>query len=118
KTIEDVASFTGVAPSRCIKTLIVRGAEGLVALCVRGDHEINEVKAAKLPELPDVAERAGEAEIVAATGTKPGFIGPVGLPDSIPVIVDCSAAVVADFVCGGNRDGTHYRGANWERDAR
>jgi prolyl-tRNA synthetase len=118
KTIEDVASFTGVAPSRCIKTLIVRGAEGLVALCVRGDHEINEVKAAKLPELPDVAELAGEAEIVAATGTKPGFIGPVGLPDSIPVIVDCSAAVVADFVCGGNRDGTHYRGANWERDAR
>ena len=118
KTIEDVASFTGVAPSRCIKTLIFRGAEGLVALCVRGDHEINEVKAAKLPELPDVAELAGEAEIVAATGTKPGFIGPVGLPDSIPVIVDCSAAVVADFVCGGNRDGTHYRGANWERDAR
>src|SRR5207344_3309959 len=52
------------------------------------------------------------------TGVKPGFIGPVGLPDSIPVIVDRSAAVVADFVCGGNQDGTHLRGANWLRDAR
>jgi prolyl-tRNA synthetase len=118
KTIAEVSAFLGVSPSQCIKTLLVRGREGLVALCLRGDHEVNEVKAGKLPELPDAAVLASEEEILAATGTRPGFIGPVGLPDGIPVIVDRSAAVLADFVCGGNADGTHYTGANWERDAR
>jgi prolyl-tRNA synthetase len=118
KTIEEVSAFLGVAPAQCIKTILVRGRDGLVALCVRGDHEVNEVKAAKLAELPGESVLADEAEIVRAIGTKPGFIGPAGLPESIPVIVDRSAAVVADFVCGGNQDGSHYRGANWERDAR
>jgi prolyl-tRNA synthetase len=118
KTVEEISAFAGIAPSRCIKTILVRGNTGLVALCLRGDHEINEVKAAKLAELPGESALADEAEIVKATGVKPGFIGPVGLPDSIPIIVDRSAAVVADFVCGGNRDGTHFRGANWTRDAR
>jgi prolyl-tRNA synthetase len=118
KTIDDIASFLNVDPKECIKTILVRGNDGLVALCVRGDHEINEVKAAKLAELPGESQLADEAAIIAATGTKPGFIGPVSLPPSIPVIVDRSAAVVADFVCGGNRDATHYTGANWDRDAR
>ncbi|MBA8888495.1 prolyl-tRNA synthetase [Dokdonella fugitiva] len=118
KTIDEVTAFLGVKPSQCVKTILVRGNDGLVALCVRGDHEVNEVKAAKLAELPGESMLADEAEIVRATGTKPGFIGPAGLPDSIPVIVDRSAAALADFVCGGNQDGTHYRGANWERDAR
>jgi prolyl-tRNA synthetase len=118
KTIADVSAFLGVAPQQCVKTLLVRGREGLVALCLRGDHEINEVKAGKLVELPDEAVLASEEEILAATGTRPGSIGPVGLPESIPVIVDRSAAALADFVCGGNADGTHYTGANWYRDAR
>ena len=118
KTIDEVSAFLGVKPDQCVKTLLVRGAEGLVALCVRGDHEVNEVKAAKLAELPGESTLADEAEIIKVTGTRPGFIGPVGLPESIPVIVDRSAAALADFVCGGNQDGTHYRGANWERDAR
>jgi prolyl-tRNA synthetase len=118
KTIDEVSAFLGVKPEQCVKTILVRGNDGLVALCVRGDHEVNEVKAAKLAELPGESMLADEAEIVRATGTKPGFIGPAGLPDSIPVIVDRSAAALADFVCGGNQDGTHYRGANWERDAR
>ncbi|NCT66827.1 MAG: proline--tRNA ligase [Rhodanobacteraceae bacterium] len=118
KTIEEVSAFLGVAPAQCVKTILVRGVDGLVALCVRGDHEVNEVKAAKLAELPGELVLADEAAIVAATGTRPGFIGPASLPDAIPVIVDRSAAVLADFVCGGNQDGTHYRGANWERDAR
>lgn len=118
KTIDDVAAFLGVAPAQCVKTLLVRGRDGLVALCVRGDHEVNEVKAAKLDELPGESALADEGEILRITGARPGFIGPVGLPDSIPVIVDRSAAVLADFVCGGNQDGTHYRGANWLRDAR
>jgi len=118
KTIEDVSAFLGVQAAQCVKTLLVRGKEGLVALCLRGDHEINEVKAAKLAELPGESVLADEAEIIKATGARPGFLGPVGLPASIPVIVDRSAAALADFVCGGNQDGTHYRGANWERDAR
>ncbi|MGN2253445.1 proline--tRNA ligase [Frateuria sp. GZRe12] len=118
KTIAEVSAFLGAPPQRCVKTLLVRGRDGLVALCLRGDHEINEIKAGKLAELPDEPVLATEEEILAATGTRPGFIGPVGLPDAIPVIVDRSAAVLADFVCGGNADGTHYTGANWERDAR
>lgn len=118
KTIDDVAAFLKVAAAQCVKTILVKGRSGLVALCVRGDHEVNEVKAAHLPELPDTSELASEAEILAATGTRPGFIGPAGLPDDIPVIVDHAAAQLADFVCGGNADGTHYTGANWQRDAR
>lgn len=118
KTIEDVAAFLGVSPDRCVKTLLLRGRDGLVALCLRGDHQVNEVKAAKLDELGGESILASEEEILAAIGTRPGFVGPVGLPDSIPVIVDRDAAVLADFVCGGNVDGTHYTGANWERDAR
>jgi len=118
KTIDEVSAFLAVAPQQCVKTLVVRGNDGLVALCVRGDHEINETKAAKLAELPGALALADEAQIIAATGTTPGFIGPAGLPDTIPVIVDRDAAVLADFVCGGNADGSHYRGANWERDAR
>ncbi|MCW8807184.1 MAG: proline--tRNA ligase [Rhodanobacter sp.] len=118
KTIEDVAGFLGVSPQQCVKTLLVRGNGGLVALCVRGDHEINLVKAGKLDELPGESALASEDEILAATGTRPGFIGPAGLPPSIPVIVDRDAAVLADFVCGGNADGSHYIGTNWGRDAR
>jgi len=118
KTISDVAGFLKVTPQQCVKTLLLRGTEGLVALCLRGDYEINLVKAGKLAELPDEPVLASEEEILAAAGTRPGFIGPVGLPDSIPVIVDRDAAVLADFVCGGNADGSHYIGANWVRDAR
>ncbi|HXD36676.1 MAG TPA: proline--tRNA ligase, partial [Rhodanobacter sp.] len=118
KTIREVAAFLQVDPRQCVKTLLVRGTEGLVALCLRGDHEINEVKAGKLAELPGESVLASEEEIRATCGTRPGFIGPVGLPATIPVIVDRDAAVLADFVCGGNADGSHYTGANWERDAR
>jgi prolyl-tRNA synthetase len=118
RTVEDVTRHFGITADRVLKTVLVRGNEGLVALCLRGDHEINEIKASKLAELPGESVLASEEEILAAVGTRPGFIGPVGLPDSIPVIVDRSAAVLADFVCGGNANDTHYTGANWERDAR
>jgi len=118
RTIDEVTAFLGVPATKTVKTILVRGVEGLVALCLRGDHDINEVKVSHLPELGDEPELASEEQILAATGTRPGFIGPVGLPDSIPVIVDRSAALLADFVCGGNQDGTHFTGANWVRDAR
>ena len=103
KTIDAVAALLGVTPAQCVKTLLVRGRDGLVALCVRGDHEINEVKAAKLAELPGESVLASEAEIVAATGSRPGFLGPVGLPDTIPVIVDRSAAAGAGRGTAGVR---------------
>ena len=117
KTIEQISAHLAVPVERCLKTILVRGVDGLVALCLRGDHEINEVKAAKLPELGGESTLASEADIAAA-GLSAGFIGPVGLPESVPVLVDRSAAVLADFVCGGNAGETHYTGANWERDAR
>ena len=115
KTIEEISGFLKVDPKQCLKTLIVQGRDGLVALCLRGDHEINEVKAAKLVELPGESVLAEESQIVKIIGCKPGFIGPIGL--SIPVIVDHAAAALADFVCGANQDGQHYTGANWQRDA-
>jgi prolyl-tRNA synthetase len=118
KSIADVCAFLNVSPQQSIKTLLVRGRDGLVALCLRGDHEVNLVKAGNLQEMPGESVLANEDEIFAATGTRPGFIGPAGLADGIPMIVDREAALLADFVCGGNRDGTHYTGANWERDAR
>jgi prolyl-tRNA synthetase len=118
KTVDEVTAFLGIAPSQLVKTILVRGRDGIVALCVRGDHEINEVKAAKLAELPGESQLASEVDILAALHCRPGFIGPVKLPDTIPVIVDRAAAALADFVCGANRDGKHYRGANWGRDAR
>ena len=117
KTIEQISAFLDIPAERCLKTLLVRGQNGLVALCLRGDHEINEVKASKLAELAGESVLASEAEI-AAVGLSAGYIGPVGLPDSIPILVDRSAAVLADFVCGGNAGETHYTGANWQRDAR
>jgi prolyl-tRNA synthetase len=118
KTIEEVSAFLKVDPKQCIKTIIVRGEKGLVALCLRGDHEINETKAAKLPELPGESVLADEGEIWKAIQCKPGFIGPVKLPADMPVIVDRDAAHLADFVCGAGQAGKHYTGTNWERDAR
>src|SRR5690606_21593162 len=92
------------------------GSHPLVALVLRGDHQLNEVKAAKLESVHAPLCLASEADIVAALGCKPGSIGPVGL--DIEVIVDRDAAVLADFVCGANEDGFHLTCANWGRDAR
>ena len=117
KTIDEVCALLGITPAQCVKTIMVRGRDGLVALCVRGDHEVNEVKAAALAQLPGESVLADEAEILRVTGARPGSIGPVGLSDSVPVIVDRSAALLADFVCGGNQNDTHFQGANWLRDA-
>ena len=118
KTIAEVSAFLKIAPQQCVKTLLLQTKRSLVALCLRGDHELNEIKAGRLPELQGGWALAGEAEVLAATGAPAGFIGPVGLPASIAVIVDRSAAALADFVCGANADGTHLMGVNWERDAR
>ena len=114
-TIEEVSKFLKVDPKQTRKTLLVRGTGGVIALVVRGDHELNEVKAAKLPQVmkPLVFVTPGEVEL--AAGCEPGSIGPVGL--KIPVIADESAARLADFVCGANVSGKHLINVNWGRDA-
>jgi prolyl-tRNA synthetase len=113
-TIEEVCAYLKLPAERVVKTLVVRGETGLVALLLRGDHELNEVKAAKLPGVKSPLEFATEAEIRAALGCGIGSIGPVGLP--IPVWADRSVAVMADFVCGANVDGYHLTGVNFHRD--
>ncbi|WP_020561980.1 proline--tRNA ligase [Methylosarcina fibrata] len=114
-SIEDVSRFFNVDSSQCLKTLIVKGEEdSLVALLLRGDHELNEIKAAKIEGVLSPLAFAGDQEVQAACGCKPGSIGPVGL--KIRIIADRSVALMSDFVCGANQDGKHYVGVNWERD--
>ena len=114
-SIEDVSKALGVAPRQCIKTLLVEGSEGgVVALCLRGDHSLNEVKAAALEQVAQPLAFASDAQILEAAGCAPGSLGPVGL--NIAVIADHSAAHLSDFVCGANSDGQHLSGVNWGRD--
>lgn len=116
KTIDALASKMGFAPQKSVKTLIVKGKETpLVALILRGDHELNEIKAARLASVLSPLQFADEADIKKATGAAPGSLGPVNL--SIPYFVDRDAAILSDFVCGANEDGFHYIHVNWERDA-
>ncbi len=117
KTIEQVSELLGVTAQTTVKTLIAQGEDGtLVALVLRGDHQLNEIKAGKVEGIVAPLTFATEAQIQAAMGCEPGSIGPVQSP--LKVIVDRDAAVLADFVCGANDEGHHYTGANWERDAR
>ncbi|WP_409425513.1 proline--tRNA ligase [Pseudoalteromonas sp. RW-H-Ap-1] len=120
KTINELKKHYGVKPHRGIKTLVVYGTpnedgvRGLVALVLRGDHDLNELKAEKHPLVDSPLEMATEADIVDAIGAKPGSLGPVGL--SMPIIVDRTANVMADFVAGANKDDEHFSGINWDRD--
>jgi len=120
-SIDDVCDFLKIDAKQTVKTLIVLGevredkSQPLVALVLRGDHELNEIKAEKLTGVAAPLTLAPEARIKAELGVSIGSIGPVGL--NIPVIVDHSAAHLADFVCGANKDGFHLTGVNWERDA-
>jgi len=114
-SIEAVSKALGVAPRQCIKTLLVEGSEGgVVALCLRGDHNLNEVKAAALEQVAQPLVFASDTQILEAAGCAPGSLGPVGL--NIAVIADHSAAHLSDFVCGANSDGQHLSGVNWGRE--
>ncbi|RYY76151.1 MAG: proline--tRNA ligase [Gammaproteobacteria bacterium] len=120
-SIDEVCAFLKVAPEQTVKTLVVLGearddrSQPLVALVIRGDHELNEIKAEKLTGVASPLTFAPEVRIKAELGVSVGSIGPVGL--NISVIVDHAAAQVADFVCGANKDGFHLTGVNWSRDA-
>jgi len=119
-TIEEVSAFFSVAASQVAKTLLVHGEPTeeneapLIALVLRGDHGLNEIKAEKLALVKAPLTFASDAEIAQQLNCDPGSLGPVNA--NIPVIVDRSAAVLADFICGANESGKHMTGANWDRD--
>jgi prolyl-tRNA synthetase len=115
KTIEDLSKFLKVPPSKTIKTLLVDGVEGnVVALVVRGDHELNAVKAQKLPGIANPLRMASAHHIAQAMGAEAGYIGPVGFRGRL--YVDHSALALSDFVAGANEKDMHLIGVNWDRD--
>jgi prolyl-tRNA synthetase len=116
-TCEEVAVLLGLPLSRTVKCLMVLAQDRVQMLLVRGDHAGNEVKIGKLPGFAPW-RWANDAEIVAATGCKPGYLGPVGMRKEMPLIVDRSVAVMGDFVCGANEADFHLRGVNFGRDCR
>ncbi len=118
KTIAELVEQFNLPVEKTVKTLLVKATEGsaypLVALLVRGDHELNEVKAEKLPQVASPLTFATEAEIRAVANAGPGSLGPVNLP--VPVVIDRTVAAMSDFAAGANIDGKHFVGINWERD--
>jgi prolyl-tRNA synthetase len=115
RTIDEVASFLGVHAARTAKLLMVDGIDGgVVAIVLRGDHELNVVKTQKLPGVANPLRMASREAVLAATGCEPGFLGPIGL--RCPVYADHAALALADFVCGANEIDHHYKNVNWGRD--
>jgi prolyl-tRNA synthetase len=115
RTIAEVCALLGVTPAQCVKTLLVDGSDGgVVALVVRGDHELNAIKAQKLDGVASPLKMTGAERVRSAAGAEPGFIGPIGFKGRI--YVDHAAAHLSDFVCGANEKDMHYRGVNWGRD--
>ncbi len=115
KTIATISEFLKVDPKQTVKTLIVKGSETpFVALILRGDHELNEVKADKLEQVASPLCFVEDADVKAAIGCGFGSLGPVNL--DMPIIADHSAAHVADFVCGANQEAKHFINVNWRRD--
>jgi prolyl-tRNA synthetase len=112
---EDVASFLGLPVTQTVKAIAVVHDETFNLLLVRGDHDLNEIKAQKLPDL-DPFRFATDAEIERHLGCKAGYIGPVGIDPGIRVIADRTVAAMADFVCGANAEGYHLTGVNFGRD--
>jgi prolyl-tRNA synthetase len=114
RTIEALCEFLAVTPEQTLKTLIVEGTDGPIALALRGDHELNSVKAQKIKGVASPLTMASPEAIQTVTGCGPGFAGPIGL--DIPVYFDHATAAMSDFVCGGNEVDVHFRGANFDRD--
>ena len=114
-TIDALASSLKIEQSSCLKTLLVNGSETpVVALLLRGDHQLNEIKAEHLPEVAEPLEMADAAALRLVANCDAGSVGPVGL--SVPIIADADAAAMSDFVCGANENGRHLTGVNWDRD--
>ena len=118
RTIDDLCRLLGIPAQKTVKTLVYQGTEGLVALILRGDHMLNEIKAAKLPALLSPLQPAAEADVRAVFGAGFGSLGPLQVknPSQLTIIVDRSAATASDFAAGANVDGQHYANVNWGRD--
>ncbi|MEN8428484.1 proline--tRNA ligase [Acinetobacter towneri] len=123
KTIAEVSAFLGTNSNQSVKALLVQGIADesgqvpVIALFLRGDHELNVIKAEKHPQIAAPLTFATDAQI-AALGLTAGFVGPQGLVEKgITVIVDCAASILSDFVAGANQVDQHATGVNWERDA-
>ena len=122
KTIEEVCALLGVKPCTTVKTLIVLGEQTesgetpLIALVLRGDHTLNEVKSEKIPGVASPLTFADEERIQNELGVSTGSLGPLNL--SIEVVADRSAAALVNFVCGANKSGFHLKNANWDKDAK
>jgi prolyl-tRNA synthetase len=118
KTIEAVSAFLGTKASQSVKTLIVKASDEieaeLVAIVLRGDHQLNPIKAEKHEWIASPLTMADEDEVESLVGCGFGTLGPINMP--IPVLVDRSAALCSDFICGANEANTHFRGTNWQRD--
>jgi len=120
KTIDSVCEFLGLTKQQSLKTLVVLGTadqagkQPLVALVLRGDHSMNEIKAEKHPLIAEPLTMAPEQRIIDELGTKPGSIGPVGL--TISIIADRAVTVMNDFTAGANEAGYHHTNVNWQRD--
>ena len=115
QTIEEISTFFEINPKECLKTLIVKGDnDNFVALLLRGDHELNPIKAEKIAGIASPFTFATAEEIKQATGAEPGSIGPLNL--DMLTIADRSATILSDFVCGANETGKHFCHVNWERD--
>ncbi|MBJ7262916.1 MAG: proline--tRNA ligase [Burkholderiaceae bacterium] len=117
----DVAAQLGVPLTQTVKSIVLASerAEGKVQiwlLLLRGDHELNEIKAAKVPGLEQGFRFATESEIVEHFGCKPGYLGPVGTALPVKVVADTTVANMADFICGANHEDAHFTGVNWARD--
>src|ERR1700680_1098594 len=115
RTIAELSAQLGVDAASCVKTLLVDGSDGgVIALVIRGDHELNAVKSQKMPGVAEPLRMASADRVRKSTGCEPGFIGPIGFSGKI--YVDHAAAHLADFVCGANEKDMDYRGVNWGRD--
>ena len=117
RTIDEVAALLNVETNTIAKTIFVKGDNEdapIVALVLRGDHDLNDIKAEKVDGVATPLELATDEQVKEAAKASPGSLGPIGL--TIPVVVDRSAAHLSDFVCGANENGVHYTGANWVRD--
>lgn len=117
---DDVAQFLGLPLTQTVKSVVLsvekeEGPREIWLLLVRGDHELNEVKAGKLPGI-GAFRFASDTEILEHLGTPPGYIGPINVAASVKIAADRTVAAMSDFVCGANAEGFHYTGVNWGRD--
>jgi prolyl-tRNA synthetase len=117
---DEVAEFLGMSLTDTVKSIVLsvekeEGEREIWLLLVRGDHELNEVKAGKLPGIGPF-RFASDTEILEHFGSKPGYLGPINIPKSVKIVADRTVAQMSDFICGANEENFHYTGANWGRD--